>query len=208
MPDLAVRNRSGEEVGTVSLGEGMFAATASDHLVWEVVNHYLDNRRVGTASTKDRVAVRGGGRKPWRQKGTGRARAGSIRSPLWRGGGTTHGPQPRDYHGAVSRKKRRVALRRVLWDLVQDGRVLVLDNLTLDSHKTRDLAAVLESCGAPRKTLIVDDAAQRNLLLASRNLPGVSLKRPEDLNAYDLLLHEHLTITRSALARLEEAFAS
>jgi len=207
MSDLPVLNKEGKEVGKVSLREDIFAHPATDHLVWEVVTHYLASRRVGTAKTKNRTEVRGGGRKPWRQKGTGRARVGSIRTPLWKGGGTTFGPQPRDYRTALPKKKRRVALRRVLGDLVREDLVLVLDDLTMESHKTRDLVGLLRSVGAPRRTLVVDDGGQRNLLLASRNIPGISVRRPQDLNAYDLLLHEHMTISKSALQTLEEAMA-
>jgi large subunit ribosomal protein L4 len=207
MSDLPVLNREGKKVGTVSLREDIFARPATDHLVWEVVTHYLASRRVGTANTKNRIEVRGGGRKPWRQKGTGRARVGSIRTPLWKGGGVVFGPQPRDYRTGLPKKKRRVALRRVLGDMVREDLVLVLEDLNLETHKTRDLVGLLRSVGAPRRTLVVDDGGQRNLLLASRNIPGVTVRRPADLNALDLLLHEHMTISKSALQTLEEAVA-
>jgi large subunit ribosomal protein L4 len=207
MADIPVLNKEGKEVGKVSLNDETFEKTASNHLVWEVVTHYLANRRVGTARTKNRIEVRGGGRKPWRQKGTGRARVGSIRSPLWKGGGTVFGPTQRNYRTPLPRRKKKVALRRVLGDFIRARQVLVVDDLAMETHKTKDLVSLLKEIGAPERTLIVDDSGQRNLVLASRNLPLVAVRRAQDVNVFDLLYHEHLTITQSALRSLEEAVA-
>lgn len=208
MADLPVVDLKGKKVGTVSVQDSLFENPASDHLVWEVVMHYLANRRQGTSKVKGRAEVSGGGRKPWRQKGTGRARVGSLRSPVWVGGGTVHGPQPRSYRKRMPRKKKKTALRRVLGDYIRDAQVIVVDSLQLESHKTREFASALACLGVPRKTLIVDTSGSDNLFLAARNIPGISVRRAQDVNAYDLLLHEHVTISKEGLEVLKEAVAS
>jgi large subunit ribosomal protein L4 len=206
MADVPVVDKSGKSAGSVEFPDALATCEASDHLVWEVVRAYLLNKRVGTAKVKNRIEQQGGGRKPWRQKGTGRSRHGSQRSPLWRGGGAVHGPVPRDFRVPMPRRKRRLALRRVFSDLLSEGRVLVLDDLQLEAPKTRELAGLLEALGVA-KTMLVDSGENRNLQLASRNLPAVEISRPEDLNAYDLLRQEHMTISREALGKLEEVLS-
>jgi len=163
--------------------------------------------RQGTAATKTRGLVSGGGRKPWRQKGTGRARHGSIRSPIWRGGGTTFGPQPRDYGYAIPKKKYRAALRGVLTAKQQDGEVTILDQLQLKEPKTKPFVKILKGLGLSKKTLIVTDEIPKVLELSVRNVPWVSLISVQRLNVYDLLSHAHVLITQRALAEIDEVWS-
>lgn len=205
MPQVEVRDLKNKVVGKLDLSEEVFAYEASEALVWEAVNAYRAAQRKGTHSTKNRAKVRGGGRKPWRQKGTGRARVGTIRSPLWTGGGTVHGPQPRDYRQALPKKKRRGAVKLVLTDKLKNDRLIVVEKFELDSHKTKDFAGVLEKLGINGKALIADAPGNRNLLLSARNLAGVKPVTATGVNVYDLLNHEHLVISREAVLALQEA---
>lgn len=205
MPQVEVKDLKNKVVGKLDLSEKVFAYEASEALVWEAVNAYRAAQRKGTHSTKNRAKVRGGGRKPWRQKGTGRARVGTIRSPLWTGGGTVHGPQPRDYRQALPKKKRRGAVKLVLTDKLKNDRLIVVEKFELDSHKTKDFAGVLEKLGINGKALIADAPGNRNLLLSARNLAGVKPVTATGVNVYDLLNHEHLVISREAVLALQEA---
>jgi len=203
MADVEVVNGGGEQVGTVSLSDKVFAVPANEPLVHEVATGYLANRRQGTASTKTRAQSRGGGAKPWRQKGTGRARAGTIRSPIWRGGGTVFGPRPRDYHEAISKRKRRQALRSVLSATLADGDLVVVDQIECSEAKTRIIARLLDGLGIAQKTLLVVAEPTREVYLATRNLAQARAVPVDSLNALDVLNAGKVVIERSAIEKLE-----
>lgn len=205
MPVVKVKNLNNEEVGELQLSEEVFGAPLNRPLIYYVLKCYLANQRAGTASTKTRGQVSGSGRKPWRQKGTGRARVGSIRTPLWRGGGTVHGPKPRDWYYQVPKKMRRGATCSVLSERLREGNLIVLENLELPSHKTKEFAAVLDRLGlGQHKTLIVDSLENHNLALSSRNIPTVKHVPPSGVNLYELLVHRQLVLTRQAALELDE----
>jgi len=189
------------------LKEEIFSLTASPHLLHQTVVMQLANRRAGTAATKSKGFVRGGGKKPWRQKGTGRARAGSIRSPIWVGGGTIFGPQPRDYSYRLPRKARRKALLSALSLKNRDGKIIVVDNLAPEQPKTRIMAQALAQLKV-QSALIVIAEADEKIERSARNLPKVKVLRVEGLNVYDLLRYEHLIMTESALRLIEERLAA
>lgn len=203
-PEVQVRNLSNEVVETLPLSRGVFDYEASESLLWEAVTAFLAGRRKGSHSTKTRAEVRGGGRKPWRQKGTGRARAGTIRSPLWRSGGVTFGPKPRNYAQSLSKKKRRGAVKLVLSDKLKNEKLLVLDSLELSSHKTRNFVDVMGTFDLTRKLLVVDSRENRNLFLSTRNLPEVKMVPALGVNVYDLLNAEVLMISKASLLELQE----
>ena len=204
MAEVEVKNLKNKIVGKLDLSDQVFAYAASNTLVWEAVNAYLAGQRKGTHSTKGRGEVRGGGRKPWRQKGTGRARVGSNRSPLWRGGGVTFGPQPRDYGQPFPKKKRRGALKMVLSDKLKDERILVIEDFELSSHRTQEFVGVMKTFGLEKKLLVVDARENRNLFLSTRNLPGAKMVQAIGLNIYDLLNCSHLMISKGSLLELQE----
>jgi large subunit ribosomal protein L4 len=189
------------------LNEAIFGVKPRSHLLHQTVVMQLNNRRAGTASTKSMGFVRGGGKKPWRQKGTGRARAGSIRSPLWVGGGTIFGPQPRDYSYRMPRKARREALLSALSLKNRDGKIIVLDKLELEDAKTRMMAQALAELKVD-SALIVIPQADAKVERSARNLPRVKVLRVEGLNVYDLLRYDHLILTEGALRLLEERLAA
>jgi len=168
------------------------------------VRAYLAAQRKGTHATKTRSQVRGGGKKPWRQKGTGRARAGSIRSPIWRAGGTTFGPKPRNYTQAFPKKKRRGALKVVLSDKLKNQKLIVVDDFALESHRTKEFLEVLKTLDLSKKVLVVDDRENRNLYLSSRNVPHVKCVATLSLNVYDLLNCRNLLISKRAILSLQE----
>lgn len=205
MPKVTVYNLEGQAVGEIELSDAVFGAPVNEALLHQAVVTYLNNQRRGTASTKTRAEVRGGGRKPWRQKGTGRARHGSIRSPIWVGGGTTFGPKPRNFRQSLPKKARRAALRSALSAKVRDGGVIVLDDLKLSEPKTKVMAGVLQRLLAERKPLIVLAERDRNVELSTRNLPGAGTTQAVDMNVYQVLAHDKLVLTRDAVAKLEEA---
>jgi len=205
MPNVDVFNLSNEPVGSVELADEVFAAPVNDHLLYEAVRHHLASVRGGNAKTKTRHEVSGSGKKLWRQKGTGRARMGSIRSPLWRHGGTTHGPQPRDYSYRLPRKMVLGALRSALSAKLRDGELRVVDSFSLADHKTRTMAGVLATLDAPRTVLVVEAGENRNLLLGARNLPGVKLVATQDVNVYDLLGHAGVLLSQAAARKLSES---
>lgn len=174
-------------------------------VIHDVVVNYLANQRQGTHATKTRGFVRGGGKKPWKQKHTGRARHGSIRSPLWRGGGTIFGPQPRDYSYHVPSKMKRIALRESLEGKISDNEFLIIDNLNVTRPKTKDMVSLLERLNLSGKSvLIVTPEKDENVILSARNIPGISVVRAQDLNAYDVVTHDMVLITRDAMGLLEE----
>lgn len=205
MAAVQVRNLKNEELHSIDLSEKVFDYPAKPHLVYEAVCHYRAVGRAGTHATKNRVDVAGGGKKPWRQKKTGRARAGSSRSPLWRGGGTVHGPKPRDYGFNFPRKMRWNAVRSVLSEKVREGHFMVIDKLHAESHKTSDFAGTLSTLGlAGSKTLLVDVDIQQPLGLATRNLQKVQAQRVMALNAYDLLDSDYVVMSEPAVRCLQE----
>jgi large subunit ribosomal protein L4 len=204
MAELTVKNQKGDAVSSLRVDDSAVRSEASDHLLWEVVTAHLANRRAGTHKTKSRGEVAGSGKKLWKQKHTGRARMGSIRSPLWRHGGTVHGPVPRDHGKDVPARKRTVALRRALSDLLREERVTVVDSLELGSPKTKEFSRVLGALRVAGRALVVDAEGNRNLLLAGRNLPKVEVRRVQDLHAYELLLADTLVISEGAMKRLAE----
>ncbi len=206
MPVVDVKNLEGKKVGQVELADDVFAAKVNPHLLHETVRWYLAGQRAGTHKTKDKSEVSGSGRKLWRQKGTGRARVGSIRSPLWRKGGTVHGPKPRDYSYRLPRKMVVGALRSALSAKLAEQKLTIVDNFSLESHKTKPFRQALTKLdGQSRTILLVEAGANRNLELASRNLEGVKLVPTTQLEAYDLLRHEHLMLSKQAAQKLSSA---
>lgn len=201
--EAPVWNSSNVQVGTAALDDEIFAAPVNDALLWEVVRMQLAARRQGSHDVKGRSEVRGGGKKPWRQKGTGRARAGSRRSPLWRGGATTFGPTPRSYAYSMPKKKRRLALRCALAAKARDGELLVVEDLGLSEIKTKALAQTLKTLGVGSGLIVVGGPDER-IEKSARNLPRVKVLRAEGLNVYDVLRYEKVVVLRSALEKVEE----
>ncbi|MEW5898807.1 MAG: 50S ribosomal protein L4 [Bacillota bacterium] len=206
MPQVVLYNMNGEQVGEVELNKDVFGPINRFVLHDAVVKH-LAGRRRGTHDTKTRAEVRGGGRKPWRQKGTGRARHGSIRSPIWRGGGIVFGPHPRDYSYPLPKKVRRLALKSALSAKAAEGKILVLDELKLAAPRTKEMLAILDNLGITGPVLLVTAARDENTFKSARNLPGVKTVAVEGLNTYDILASDTLLLTRDALARVEEVFS-
>lgn len=200
--ETSVVNRSNQEVARVTL-PSVFESRVNDSLLFDQVLAQLASRRAGTHSTKTRAFVSGGGKKPWKQKGTGRARAGSNRSPIWRGGAVIFGPQPRSYEYRLPGSSRRGALASALAQKARDGEMKVVDSITLEQPKTRQLAAVLASLGVPAGTLLVIAGRDRNVELAARNLPRVLVLPVEGLNVYDILRHKNLVVAQDALAAID-----
>lgn len=204
MAEVEIKNLKNKVVGKLELADEVFNYEASPTLVWEAVNAYQAAQRKGTHAAKNRAATRGGGQKPWRQKGTGRARVGSIRSPLWSGGGTVHGPQPRDYTTAFPKRKRRGAMRLVLTQKLKSERLLVLEDIKLASHKTKEVSGILSAFALEGKVLVVDSRENRELYLGTRNLPKVKMVPSDGLNIYDLVNHEIVMISKDAILQLQE----
>lgn len=206
MPKVDILNIKGENVGSLELNETLFNTKISEHSVYEVVKNQLANKRQGTQSAKTRSEVRGGGRKPFRQKGTGRARQGSIRAPHYTGGGVVFAPKPRDYSYKVPKKLRRKALYSVLTSKVVDGELIVLDDLKLENNKTKEAAAVLNAVEAGKKAYVVTAENDNNVYRSFRNIEGVDVASASLINVYDLVRHNKLVITKDAIAKLEEVF--
>jgi large subunit ribosomal protein L4 len=202
MPVVDVVNLDGKKVGEVELADAVFGAKVNSHLLHEASRWYLAGLRSGTHKTKDKSEVSGAGRKLWRQKGTGRARVGSIRSPLWRHGGTVHGPKPRDYSYALPKKQLLGALRSALSAKLADQKLTIVDGWQLETHKTQSLLASLEKLNFTKSALLVSHGENRNLELASRNLEGVKLSAPNALQPYEVLKHDRLLLSKDAVARL------
>ena len=206
MPKVDVVDLNNQKVGELELSDAVFGVEVKKHLIYESVRNYLAGLRSGTAKTKVRREVAGSGKKLWRQKGTGRARVGSVRSPLWRHGGTTHGPVPRDYSYRLNKKMVLGALRSALTAKLQDGKLKVVANLTPADHKTKSMAGALVKLEADRTVLLVATSeADRNLELSSRNLAGVKLVATKDVTTYDLLAHKHIFLSEAAARKLSEA---
>jgi large subunit ribosomal protein L4 len=201
-------DKNGKSAGTVDLPGSLFDAEINEFVVHEAVVAYLANQRQGTVNTKERSDVRGGGRKPWRQKGTGRARAGTIRSPLWRGGGTVFGPHPRDHRVKVNKKARRVALCSSLTSRAKDGNVVVVKSLEFDAPRTKDFVGLLKSLGATGKTLVVLDKAHEATIKSARNITTVRLTLADSVNTYDVVWADKVIVSDTALSRMEEVYAS
>ncbi len=204
MATVDVKNLKNEVVGSIDLDDSIFAAPLNRALIYDAVKAYMMNQRLGTVSSKTRGEVSGSGRKLWKQKGTGRARIASIRSPLWKGGGATFGPRPRPWETRLPKKMRRGALCSALSERLREGRITVVDALSIESHKTKPFAATIAGLGHERKTLVVDGSDNRNLKLSSRNLPTVKLATGGDLNIYDVLSHDRLIFSRAAIEALAE----
>lgn len=203
--ETKIINRNGEEVGKVKLNDKVFNQEIKTPLIWENVTVILRNQRLGLAKTKNRAEVRGGGKKPWRQKGTGMARHGSIRSPIWRKGGVVFGPKPRDYSTHLPKKKKILALISTLSEKARDNRVVVIDQIALDTPKTKVLVEILEKINlAGNKTLIGLEEMNQNLKLAGKNIPGLNLKRVEDINCYDVMAANYVMFTKKGLEKLEQ----
>jgi len=191
----------------VELSDDIFGVEVNTHVMYEAVKNYLANQRQGTQSAKTRGEVRGGGRKPWRQKGTGRARQGSTRSPQWVGGGVVFAPKPRDYSYKLPKRIKRLALKSALSSKVQDNEIIVVDSLVLDKPKTKDMIKVLLNLKAGKKTLVVIPERDENVILASRNIPGVKTAYVNTINVYDILNCDSFLITRDAVNKVEEVYA-
>jgi large subunit ribosomal protein L4 len=198
-------DKNGKEIGTVKLTDKIFNQKTNEALLWENITGLQKNKRKGHASTKSKNEVRGGGRKPYRQKGIGWARHGTIRSPIWRGGGVTFGPKPRDYSVDIPKKKKKKALLISLSAKAIDNRILVVDELTLGSPKTKEFAAVLKNMQLEdKKTLIAVEKMEKNVKLACRNIPHIQIKKASDLNCLDILAADYLLFTKEGLTKLEQ----
>jgi len=208
MPVVKVKNLSSEEIGEIELSDEVFGAPLNKALIYSAVKCYLANQRAGTSSTKTRGNVRGSGKKLWKQKGTGRARISSLRSPLWKGGGNVHGPHPRDWSYTIPKKMRRGAIRSVLSERLREGGLVVVENFELSSHKTKDFSATLDTLGLNKRTLVVDSPNNSKLVLSSRNLREVTLVSASAVNVYDLLTHEQVALTREAAVQLEKQLSN
>ena len=200
---VSLKNMEGNEVGSVELSDAIFAANINTAVMHQALVRQLANRRLGTHKTKTRSEVRGGGRKPWRQKGTGRARQGTIRAPQWRGGGAVFGPQPRSYHKQMPRKMRRIALRSALSVKARENQIVVLEQLQMSAPRTRDMAAMLDALEVGRNALLLLSESDANVELSARNLPNVRILRVNYLNVRDLLGYSTIVIHQDALSVIE-----
>jgi large subunit ribosomal protein L4 len=209
MPVVDVKNLEGRKVGQIELADDVFGVKVNSHLLHEAVRHHLAGKHAGTHKTKDKSEVSGSGKKLWKQKGTGRARVGSIRSPLWRHGGTVHGPTPRSYDYALPKKMILGALRSALSAKLAEEKLTIVDAWKLETHKTKSFREALDKIDAESRTLLlVENGVNLNLERASRNLDGVSLLPAMGLEAYDLLRHDHLMLSREAAAKLSRALSA
>ncbi len=206
MTKFQMIDMAGKSVEEIELSDDIFNVEINEHVVYLVVKNILANRRQGTQSAKTRAEVRGGGKKPWRQKGTGRARQGSIRSPQWRGGGIVFAPKPRSYRYTTPKKVRRLAMKSVLTSKVQEKELVVVDRLALDAPKTKDLKDALNNMGAAKKALIVTADSDKNVVLSARNLPNVEVSSVGTMNVYDILKYDSLILTKDALDKIVEVY--
>lgn len=207
MPKVTVYNQAGSQVGEIELNDSVFGIEPNKHVMSEVIISLRASQRQGTAKVKNRSEVRGGGRKPWRQKGTGRARQGSIRAPQWRGGGTVFGPVPRSYAYKLPKKVRRLALKSALSSKVQENNIVILDQLTFEAPKTKDFVTVLKNLSVDTKALIVTSDTNENAVLSARNIPGVKVVSSNAVNVLDIIGHEKLIMTEDAARKVEEVLA-
>ena len=206
MANVTVYNMEGKEVGTIELNDAVFGVEINEHLVHMAVVNQLANNRQGTQKAKTRSEVSGGGRKPWRQKGTGHARQGSTRAPQWTGGGVVFAPVPRDYSFKMNKKEKKAALKSVLTSKVQESKIVVLDELKMDAIKTKDFAKVMSNLKVDN-ALVVTAAIDTNVIMSAKNIPGVATSVASDINVYDVLNHTTLVVTKDAVASIEEVFA-
>ncbi len=204
MPKVALFNQSGSQVGDIELADAVFGIEPNQHVLTEAVLMQQASLRQGTHAVKNRSEVRGGGRKPWRQKGTGRARQGSIRSPQWVGGGVVFGPTPRSYSFKMPKKVRRLAIKSALSTKVNDNEVVIMDSLSFEKPKTKELAAVLKNLSVDRKALIVTADIDEAVELSARNIPGVTVVPSNGVSVLDVLNHDKLIMTKDAVAKVEE----
>jgi large subunit ribosomal protein L4 len=203
MLEVEIKNRNNATVGNIKLNDKVFSVPINGPLLHDAVVNYLANQRQGTHATKTKGLVSGGGKKPWKQKHTGRARAGSIRSPLWRGGGIVFGPQPRDYSYNLPKKAKRLALKTALSLKMSDGAITIIDGLSMDKPKTKEIIATLKNLGLEgEKVLIITPENDKIITLSARNIPGVKVVRVSDLNSYDVLVHGRLLMTKDAVTKL------
>ena len=203
MANVSVYNMEGKEVGKMDLNDAVFGVEINEHLVHMAVVQNLANKRQGTQKAKTRSEVSGGGRKPWRQKGTGHARQGSTRAPQWKGGGVVFAPTPRDYSFKLNKKEKRAALKSVLTSRVQDNKLIVLDELKFDAIKTKDFKKVMDNLKVD-KAMVVIGGQDENVILSARNLPTVNTAVAENINVYDILKGDTLVLTKDAVKHLEE----
>ncbi|WP_289141689.1 50S ribosomal protein L4 [uncultured Brevibacillus sp.] len=207
MPKVALYNQTGSQVGEIELADSVFGIEPNNAVLYDAIVMQQASQRQGTHDVKNRSEVRGGGRKPWRQKGTGRARQGSIRSPQWKGGGVVFGPTPRKYGYKLNRKVRRLALKSALSTKVQNNELLVLEALNITAPKTKEMTVVLNSFKADRKVLIVTSEYDQNVALSSRNIPGAKIVDAAGINVLDLVAHDKVIVTKEAIAKVEEVLA-
>ena len=206
MANVSVYNIEGKEVGSIELNDAVFGVEVNEHLIHMAVVNQLANNRQGTQSAKTRSEVSGGGRKPWRQKGTGHARQGSTRSPQWTGGGVVFAPKPRDYSFKMNKKEKRIALLSALSSKVADNKIVVLDAFNLDEVKTKKFAEVMSNLKVD-KALVVIEGENKNVVLSGRNIPTVKVSATNEINTYDVLKYETLVVTKAAVEKLEEVYA-
>lgn len=207
MPTVAVYNMEGAKVGSMEVSDAIFAAEVNKPVLHEVVKNYLANQRQGTQSTKTRTEVRGGGIKPWRQKGTGRARQGSIRAPQWTGGGVALGPKPRDYRYSVNKKMKKIALKSALSAKYEAYEIFVIEDLKMDEIKTATIAKMLKGLEIDTKALIVTAECDENVYKSARNIKGVTSTYVGTMNTYEILKHDKFIVSKEAIAKIEEVLA-
>ena len=207
MPKVALYNIEGKQIGDIDLKDEIFAVEINNAALHATVKNFLANQRQGTQSTKTRTEVAGGGAKPWKQKGTGRARQGSIRAPQWKGGGVALGPKPRDYRYALNKKTRRLALKSALTAKVNENEIFVVDSLAMPEIKTKAFVKVLENFKIEKKAFFVTGEKEANLIASANNVPGVKTAVVDTINTYDVLNHDILVIEKSAVIKLEEVYS-
>ncbi len=207
MPKVALLNVSGEQIGEIELNENIFGVNINESVLHDAVKNYLANQRQGTQSAKTRAEVRGGGRKPWRQKGTGRARQGTIRAPHWVGGGVAFAPKPRDYRYELPKKVKRLAMKSALSSKVVTENIVVLDELSMTMPKTKDMVNILKNLNIEKKALIVMGEKNDNIIRSASNIPGIRTTLVNTLNVYDILNHEKFIVTKEAVHKIEEVYA-
>lgn len=207
MPNVAMYNMSGESVGTIDLSDVVFGQEVNKVALHEVIKNYLANQRQGTQSTKTRTEVSGGGKKPWRQKGTGRARQGSTRAPQWMGGGIALGPKPRDYRYTINKKLRKLAFKSALSSKVEDSTIVVVDNIELEAIKTKTIADMIAKLPVEGSALIVTADKNEMVYRSAKNIEGVSTTFVGQMNVYELLKYEYMVVTKDAVAKIEEVYA-
>ena len=206
MANVSVYNIEGKEVGTIDLNDAVFGVEVNEHLVHMAVVNQLANNRQGTQKAKTRAEVSGGGRKPWRQKGTGHARQGSTRSPQWKGGGVVFAPKPREYSFKLNKKEKRIALKSALTSRVAAEKIFVLDELNFDEIKTKKMIAILDNLKVSKALVVLGDKND-NVILSARNIPSVRTALPNTINVYDILKYDTLVLTKDAVAKIEEVYA-